>query len=90
MKQHTERLFDTQQHNSTAPLPCSGRTRERNLVTVKCNGCPVTATEVTVRHAAGWPHIPLGWCVCGETTEGALALWCGQCWFEERYRKALR
>jgi hypothetical protein len=75
-------LFEAQHAGSTAPLP----PRMRDLVTVKCNGCPVTGTEVATRHAAGWPHIPFGWCVCGETSEGALALWCGQCQFEGKGR----
>jgi hypothetical protein len=84
MKPHP--LFDAQPADSTSP-PRPRMSRTRNLVTVKCNGCPTTATEVAIRHANGWPQIPLGWCICGETTDGELALWCGQCTFQGRHER---
>jgi hypothetical protein len=53
-------------------------------VTLRCCGCPTTATEV--RHKG--LMIPAGWVACGETAGGAIALWCAQCWHEGRCRQA--
>jgi hypothetical protein len=60
------------------------------IVTVKCAGCPTTATEIATPHAGGWPHLPVGWSVCGETTDGAWALWCSQCTYERWYDRLER
>jgi hypothetical protein len=62
----------------------------RQMVTVKCAGCPTTATEVATPHAGGWPHLPVGWSVCGETTDGAWALWCSQRSYERRFDRLER
>jgi hypothetical protein len=73
-----------------APPPARPAWSPRQIVTVKCAGCPTTATEVATPHAGGWPHLPVGWSVCGETTEGAWALWCAQCTYEQRFDRLER
>jgi hypothetical protein len=50
----------------------------------RCSGCPTTAL-LTSRRRSKWPEIPAGWTLCGETADGELALWCGQCSFERRF-----
>jgi hypothetical protein len=75
--------FDTLEKAPSAWTP-------RQIVTVKCAGCPPTATEVATPHGGGWPHIPVGWSVCGETTDGAWALWCSQRSYERRFDRLER
>jgi hypothetical protein len=75
--------------DETPPRLCPTWT-PRQVVRVKCAGCPTTATEVATPHAGGWPHLPTGWSVCGETSDGAWALWCSQCTYERRYDRLER
>jgi hypothetical protein len=49
----------------------------------RCSG-PTTALLISTRRGK-WPEIPAGWTLCGETTDGELALWCSQCSYERRY-----
>src|SRR5262249_35280758 len=56
----------------------------RSPVTVACAGCAATATE---ERRGGGLLLPTGWTARGQTSDGAIALWCGQCSFERRYER---
>ena len=50
----------------------------------RCSGCSTTALLTSTRRGK-WPELPAGWCACGETADGELALWCSQCTYERRF-----
>src|SRR5689334_21322621 len=56
--------------------------KSNDVVVVKCAGCASTATE---RRQRGFT-IPLNWLACGQTADGATALFCATC-ARERMRQ---
>jgi hypothetical protein len=75
----------TKEPSSATTLPLFARPPRPapQPVTVRCSGCPATASTIT--HLRGeLPYLPDGWTACGEDAAGGLALWCYQCWYEQR------
>jgi hypothetical protein len=79
------------QFDEGAPIEAKHPSTPTHTVTARarCSGCPTTALLTSTRRGK-WPELPAGWTLCGETTDGELAMWCSQCTYERRFDRLER